>query len=55
MEKGPILQMGSDKMIPKHVYEKSFTIRIPDKSEWKRGFQPDRNGRIIWFTDGSKK
>jgi hypothetical protein len=54
MEKEPILQMGSDKMIPKHVYEKPFTIRFPDRSEWKRGFQPDRNGGLIWFTDGSK-
>jgi hypothetical protein len=54
MEKEPILQMRSDKMIPKHVYEKPFTIRFPDRSEWKRGFQPDRNGGLICFTDGSK-
>jgi hypothetical protein len=27
MEREPILQMGSDKMIPKHVYDKPFTIR----------------------------
>jgi hypothetical protein len=54
MEKEPILQMGSDKMIPIHVYDKPFTIRFPDRSEWKRGFQPDRNWGLIWFTDGSK-
>jgi hypothetical protein len=54
MEEEPILQMVSDEMIPKHVYEKPFTIRFPDRSEWKRGFQPDRNGGLIWFTDGSK-
>jgi hypothetical protein len=41
-------------MIPKHVYEKPFTIRFPDRSEWKKGYQPDRNGGLIWFTDGSK-
>jgi hypothetical protein len=46
--------MGSDKMIPKHVYEEPFTIRFSERSEWKRGFQPDRNGGLIWFTDGSK-
>jgi hypothetical protein len=28
MKKEPILQMGSDKMIPKHVYDKPFTITI---------------------------
>jgi hypothetical protein len=31
-----------------------FTIRFPDISEWKEGFQPDRNGGLIFFTDGSK-
>jgi hypothetical protein len=54
MKKEPILQMGSDKMIPKHVYDKPFTIRFPDRSEWKEGFQPDRKGGLIWYTDGSK-
>jgi hypothetical protein len=28
--KEPILQMGSDNMIPRHVYDKPFTIRFPD-------------------------
>jgi hypothetical protein len=54
MKKEPILQMGSDKIIPKHVYDKPFMIRLPDRSEWKEGFQPDRKGRLIWYTDGSK-
>jgi hypothetical protein len=44
MKKEPILQMGSDKMILRHVYDKLFTIRFPDRSEWKEGFQPDRKG-----------
>jgi hypothetical protein len=52
--KKPILQRGSDKMIRIHVYDKPFTIRFPDRSEWKKGFQLDRNGGLIWFTDGSK-
>jgi hypothetical protein len=38
MEREPILQMGSDKIIPRHVYDKPFTIRFPDRSEWKKGF-----------------
>jgi hypothetical protein len=37
MEKEPILQMGSDKMIPRHVYDKPFTITFPDKSEMEEG------------------
>jgi hypothetical protein len=53
--KEPILQMGSDKMIQKHVYDKPFTIRFPDRSEWKEGFQPDRKGgtNLVyrWFQD----
>jgi hypothetical protein len=55
MEKEPILQMGSDKIIPKNVYDKPFTIRFPDRNEWREGFQPDRKGGIIWYADGSKK
>jgi hypothetical protein len=55
LEKEPVLQMGSDKMILKRVYDKPFTIRFPDGSEWKKGFQPDRNGGLIWYTDGSKE
>jgi hypothetical protein len=54
MKKEPILQMGSDKRILKHVYDKPFMITVPDRSEWKEGFQPDRNGGLIWYTDGSK-
>jgi hypothetical protein len=33
MKKELILQMGSDKMIPRHVYDKPFTITFPDRSE----------------------
>jgi hypothetical protein len=46
--------MGSDKMILRHVYDKPFTIRFPDRSEWKEGFQPYRKEGLIWYTDGSK-
>jgi hypothetical protein len=31
-------------MIVGNVYEKPFTIRLPDRSEWKEGFEPDRKG-----------
>jgi hypothetical protein len=49
MKKEPILQTGSDKMIPRHVYDKPFTIRLPERSEWKEGFEPERKGGLIWF------
>jgi ribonuclease HI len=29
-------------------------IRLPDRSEWKEGFEPGRKGGLIWYTDGSK-
>jgi hypothetical protein len=35
MKKETILQMGSDKMIPRHVYVKPLTLRFPDRTEWK--------------------
>jgi hypothetical protein len=53
-EKEPILQMGSDKMILRHVDDKTFMVRFPDRSELKKGLQPDRQGGLIWYTDGSK-
>jgi hypothetical protein len=34
MKQEPILQMGSDKMIRRHVYDKPYMIRFPDSSEF---------------------
>jgi hypothetical protein len=34
MKEEPILQMRSDKMIPQHAYDKPFTTRLSDRSEW---------------------
>jgi hypothetical protein len=31
MGKEPILQMGTDKMMPRYVYSKAFAVRFPDK------------------------
>jgi hypothetical protein len=39
-------------MTPSHVYDKLFTVRFPDRSEWKDWFHCDRKG-LIWYTDGS--
>jgi hypothetical protein len=44
MKKEPILQMEFDKMILRYVYDKPFTIRFPDRSEWNEGFHPIERG-----------
>jgi hypothetical protein len=49
----PNLQMGNDRMIPRHVSNRAFTVTFPDRSEWKDGFQPDRKEGLIWYADGS--
>jgi hypothetical protein len=33
---------------------KPITVIFPDLSECEDGFQPYRNGEVIWYTDGSK-
>jgi hypothetical protein len=55
MTEEPILQMGTDKLIMRHVYDKPFTIRFPERREWKDKFQPDRKRGLLWYKDGSKK
>jgi hypothetical protein len=44
MEKVPILQMWSDKMIVRHVYDKPFMIRFPTEVNGRRGFNPIESG-----------
>jgi hypothetical protein len=34
MEHEPILQMGTDMMIPRYVYHKPFMVKFPDKCHW---------------------
>jgi hypothetical protein len=57
MIKESILHMGCDKMILRHVHDKPFTIRFPDRSEvnGKRGFNPrERGGTNLayrWYQD----
>jgi ribonuclease HI len=54
MMKETILQMGADKMIPMHTFNKPFTTWLPDRSEWGKGMLPLKKGEHIWYTDGSK-
>jgi hypothetical protein len=44
-------QMGSDKMTPRHVYNEPYTIRLPDRSEWNKGFRPNKKGGLMRYTD----
>jgi hypothetical protein len=46
--------MGTEKMIPRHAYHKSFKVQLPDNREWQNGFYPDNKGGLVWYTDGSK-
>lgn len=34
--------MGADKMIPRQVYNKPFTLRFPHRDDWRGRFQPDK-------------
>jgi hypothetical protein len=54
MEHEPILQKGSDRMVPRYAYHKPFTVKFPDKCEWQNGFNPNNKGGLVWYTEGSK-
>jgi hypothetical protein len=42
------------KMIPRYAYDKSFTVRFPDRCEQKDGLRTDRKVGLIWYTGCSK-
>jgi hypothetical protein len=46
--------MVTDKIIPSHVYDKTFTVRFLDRREWKYGFQTNRRGELVWHTGSPK-
>jgi hypothetical protein len=50
IEREPILWMGND-TIPIYDYDKSFTVRFPDRCEWKDGLRTNRKGGLIWYRD----
>jgi hypothetical protein len=50
----PIQKVGSDKMLLRYVYHKPFTVKFPDKYEWKNRFNPDNKGCLVWCADGYK-
>jgi hypothetical protein len=44
MKEEPIPQMETNKMTLRHICDKPFMVRFPDRSEWKERLQPDRKG-----------
>jgi hypothetical protein len=54
MMREPILQRGTDKMIPRYAFHKPSTVRLPDRSEWDRGSIPLGRKGLIWYMNGSK-
>jgi hypothetical protein len=46
MTREHILQMGTNKMIPRYEFHKPFTVRLPDRREWERGFAPMGKGGL---------
>jgi hypothetical protein len=49
----PVLDMGSDHMIPKYSFEKPFDIQI-DWKEWSQKEKHCQPNSLIWYIDGSK-
>jgi hypothetical protein len=43
--------MERELMVPRYVYDKSFTARFPDRREWKDSLRTDRKGELIWYTE----
>jgi hypothetical protein len=41
-------------LLLRYVYHKTFMDKFTDKCEWQNGFNPDKKGSLVWYTDGSK-
>ena len=54
MEDEPILAMKTDRVTPRYVYHKPFTVKFPGRCEWQNGFKPDIKGGLVWYADRPK-
>lgn len=55
-DKIPIVQLPSDRMKKKYIFERSFRTELSTKAEWK-GVNSTYNvssDTLVWYTDGSK-
>lgn len=50
----PICSMGSDKMVLRYQFDKSFSVHFSSRTEWTEDTVLGTKGELIWFTDGSK-
>jgi hypothetical protein len=46
--------MVTDKMAPRQVFYKPFTVKFPDRTEWERGSIPVKKGELISCRELSK-
>jgi hypothetical protein len=51
MMKDPVLQMGTDNTLLRHVFYETLTVRYPDRSERGKGSIPVKKGELIWCTE----
>jgi hypothetical protein len=54
MERELTLWMGTDEVILRNAYDKTFTVKFPDRCEWKDCLRTNRKGGLIRYIDGSK-
>jgi len=54
MRQEPPLQMWSDMLLPRYVYQKPFIVKFPEKCEWQNWFNAENKWGLVWYTDGSK-
>jgi hypothetical protein len=54
IEERPIIQLGTDKMILRHVHDEPFTVRFRDRSEQRNKFQPNRKRGLVRYADDFK-
>jgi len=51
MKQEPNLQIGSDRMFLRYVYNKPLVVKFPDKCELQNEFNPNYKGRLVWYMD----
>jgi len=49
----PISQQRTDRIQPEYVFNKNFTVYIPDRQDWKNN-GIILNDDVVCFTDGSR-
>jgi hypothetical protein len=54
MKEDLVLQMGTDKTIERHVYDKPFMVRCPERSEWEDRFQSSRKVQRRFQDEGTE-